>query len=139
MSAFPAQPTVRVTDTVTPQRVMNHEHFAPGDRVVIICGSADGDLAGADLRIVAPSWHTPTGEDGWRLRNPQGGEHTFITGHPRYLIHIEPACPECARHLQRLSKALLPQLPKKGVATGDWYQLTGLDQLVHTSDISERR
>ncbi|MGX1759920.1 hypothetical protein ACWIG5_23935 [Streptomyces lydicus] len=137
MPDYTSPPTIYVTDSATPQRGMSHAHFAPGDRVVVICGSADGDLAGEEMRIVAPSWHLPTGEDGWRLRNPQGGQHTFITAHPRYLIHLERRCPDCADFLRQLATTLLPQLPKKGVAQGNWYQLTAPDQLVHIADLGK--
>ncbi|MGW2404055.1 hypothetical protein ACWCXK_05950 [Streptomyces sp. NPDC001739] len=137
MPDYSSPPTVSATDTATPQRVVTHEHFAPGDRVVVICGSADGDLAGEEMRVVAPSWHLPTGEDGWRLRNPQGGQRTFITAHPRYLIHLETLCPDCTGFLRKLAATLLPQLPKRGVAQGGWYQLTALDQLVHTADLGK--
>ncbi|WP_058042199.1 hypothetical protein [Streptomyces roseifaciens] len=126
--------SVHATDTVTPNRQVRHDHFAPGDRVVVIRGSLDGDLHGDDLTVVAPSWHTPTGQDGWRTRNPNGGTHTFTTAHPRYLIHVEQHCPDCVAFFRALAAELLPQLPKRGCTEGDWYQFTALDQLVHRDD-----
>lgn len=126
--------SVHASDTVTPSRQVRHDHFAPGDRVVVIRGSLDGDLHGDDLTVVAPSWHTPTGQDGWRTRNPQGSTHTFTTAHPRYLIHVEQHCPDCVAFFRALAAELLPQLPKLGCTEGDWYRFTALDQLVHRDD-----
>ncbi|MEU1819906.1 hypothetical protein ABZ543_32710 [Streptomyces roseifaciens] len=125
---------VHATDTVTPAREVAHDHFAPGDRVVVVRGSLDGDLHGDDLTVVAPSWHTVTGQDGWRTRNPHGGAQTFTTAHPRYLIHIERPCPECLDFFRALAAELLPQLPSQGCTEGDWYTFTALGQLVHRND-----
>lgn len=69
-------------DAITPDRDIAHGHFAPGDRIVVIKGVDDGILWGDAMTVVTPSWHTPTNEDGWRLRNPDGGARSFVTGHP---------------------------------------------------------
>lgn len=121
-------------DPVTPERDITHAHFAPGDRIVIIKGAFGGDLCGEEMTVVAPSWHTPTDEDGWRLRNPHGGAHTFITAHPRHLIHVERYCPDCTSHLKALADVLLPQMPADRVVDGRWYTLNALDHLVHHRD-----
>lgn len=127
-------PRVHATDTTTAHRAVTHGHFAPGEEVWVVRGSTEGQLLGTRMTVVAPSWHTPTDQDGWRLRNPGGGTRTFLTGHPRYLIHAERHCPYCLTYALALAAELLPQLPATGTVSGDWYLLSALDQLVHTSD-----
>ena len=78
-------------DIVTPGRDITHAHFCPGDRVVILKGASGSELWGNAYKIVTPSWHTPTDEDGWRLYDPVGGERTYVTAHPRYLVHVADA------------------------------------------------
>jgi len=90
--------------------------------------------------VVAPSWHTPTDSDGWRLRNPRGGEHSYITAHPRYMIHTGRYCPDCTSFFRSLSDTLLPQMPSSQRSVdGSWYYRTALDQLVHTADLGSGR
>ncbi|WP_165983948.1 hypothetical protein [Streptomyces sp. YIM 98790] len=120
-------------DTITPNRVISHGHFAPGDRVVVIKGSARGDLCGTEMTIVAASWHTPTDEDGWRARDPEGGQRSYLTAHPRHLVHVEHYCPECTGYVRKLAEALLPQIPYDR-RDGGWYHIDGRDQLVHNRD-----
>ncbi|RSO21542.1 hypothetical protein DMH15_35190 [Streptomyces sp. WAC 06725] len=126
-------------DTVTPERDITHAHFASGDRIVILKGAFGGNLCGEEMTVIAPSWHTPTDEDGWRLRNPHGGERTFITAHPRYMVHVQRYCPDCAGYLKALGEVLLPQMPADRVVDGGWYTLTALDQLVHNRDLRDAR
>jgi hypothetical protein len=127
-------------DTLTPERVITHQHYAPGDQVFIVKGAFRGNLVGEEMTVVAPSWHTPTDEDGWRLRNPRGGEHSYITAHPRYMIHTGRYCPDCTHHFNALAASLLPRMPATDRSTdGGWYYLTSLDQLVHTSDLGSSR
>lgn len=67
MSQLPPDPVVALTpDPLTPRRNITHAHFQAGDTVVVLKGVASSELWGA-MRIVAPSWHTPADEDGWRL------------------------------------------------------------------------
>ncbi|MFE4632242.1 hypothetical protein ACFRJ1_02530 [Streptomyces sp. NPDC056773] len=138
--AVPRPPYATPQDALTPNRDIAHGHFAPGDRVVIIHGVAGDSLYGDAVTVVAPSWHTPTDEDGWRLRNPLGGQHTFVTGHPRYLIHLDRHCPDCLIHMRALEELLLPRLSSADENTEidcGWYSLTALDQLVHVADAKQ--
>ncbi|MFI6012533.1 hypothetical protein ACIBAG_27560 [Streptomyces sp. NPDC051243] len=114
---------------------MPHGHFRPGDQVVILKGVADGELWGDAMTVVTPSWHTPTDEDGWRLRDPNGGQQTFITAHPRYLVHLSRRCPDCLIHLRALEDYLIPKLAGAGAEVDcGWYSVTALNQLVHIAD-----
>ncbi|KUF16849.1 hypothetical protein AT728_23360 [Streptomyces silvensis] len=138
--AQPARPPYVPADTLTPQRDMSHAHFRPGDQVVILKGVAEGELWGDAMTVVAPSWHTPTDEDGWRLRNPNGGEQTFITAHPRYLVHLSRRCPDCLIHLRALENHLTPKVDSTDtVIDCGWYSTTALNQLVHTADARDGR
>ncbi|MFI7102749.1 hypothetical protein ACIBK8_25715 [Streptomyces sp. NPDC050161] len=126
-------------DILTPDRDITHAHFRPGDQVVIIKGVAGRDLWGDAMSVVTPSWHTPTDEDGWRLRNPSGGDRTYLTAHPRYLVHLSRHCPDCLIHLRALEDYLLPKLsPTTTPADCGWYTLTALNQLVHITDQGRR-
>ncbi|MFE2140384.1 hypothetical protein ACFXA3_01240 [Streptomyces sp. NPDC059456] len=130
------RPTVPA-DTLTPDRHITHRHFAPDDRVVVLKGTAGDELWGDSMTVVTPSWHTPTGEDGWRLRDPNGGQHTFITANPRYLVHLNRRCADCLTYLRALEKLMVrkPNTDCTAVDCG-WYTLTALDQLVHVADTS---
>ncbi|MGW2585821.1 hypothetical protein ACWCYZ_31630 [Streptomyces virginiae] len=121
-------------DTITPERDITHEHFAPGDRIVVIKGVDDGILWGDAMTVVTPSWHTPTNEDGWRLRNPEGGARSFITGHPRYLVHLSAHCPDCLIYQRALQDYLVPKFPGSKPVDVGWYSITELNQLVHVAD-----
>lgn len=121
-------------DTITPRRDITHAHFAPGDQVMIVQGKAGRRLFGATMTVVTPSWHTSTDEDGWRLRDPAGGQRTFITGHPRYLVHLARRCGDCLLYLRVLEDYLLPRLPGQDIMGFHWYSVTELNQLVHIAD-----
>ncbi|MFF6975213.1 MULTISPECIES: hypothetical protein [Streptomyces] len=130
-----SRPPYVPADTITPERDITHEHFRPGDQVTVVKGAAGGELWGETMTVVTPSWHTATDEDGWRLRNPRGGTRTFITAHPRYMIHTSRLCRDCLSHQRALEDRILPKIPAAGgpVDCG-WYTLTELAQLVHTND-----
>ncbi|WP_432141060.1 hypothetical protein [Streptomyces sp. bgisy084] len=122
-------------DPLTPARDITHAHFEPGDQVVILKGVAGGELWGDALHVVAPSWHTPTDEDGWRLRDATGGAQTYITGHPRYLVHLSRRCPDCLIHLRAMEDHLLPKHAEHDALIDcGWYTTTALGQLVHIAD-----
>ncbi|MFG2979392.1 hypothetical protein ACGFYY_41205 [Streptomyces sp. NPDC048331] len=121
-------------DAITPERDITHAHFAPGDRIVVIKGVDEGTLWGEAMTVVTPSWHTPTNEDGWRLRNPDGGARSFITGHPRYLVHLSAACPDCLIYQRALQDYLVPKFPGSEAVDVGWYSITELNQLVHVAD-----
>ncbi len=107
---------------------------------MIVKGAFKGQLVGEEMTVVASSWHTPTDENGWRLRNPRGGEHSYITAHPRYMIHTSRYCPDCTGYFRALSDHLLPRMPNSEQSLdGGWYYQTTLDQLVHTADLGSRR
>ncbi|GEC08438.1 hypothetical protein SSP24_60930 [Streptomyces spinoverrucosus] len=137
----PNTPALKPTpDPLTPDRDITHQHFQPGDQVVVLKGVAGGDLWGDAMHVVAPSWHTPTDEDGWRLRDPDGGQQTYITAHPRYLVHLSRRCPDCIIYMRALSDYLLPKFPATEEVTDcGWYTTTGLNQLVHSSDARSDR
>ncbi|MBC2878061.1 MULTISPECIES: hypothetical protein [Streptomyces] len=129
-----------VPDRLTPQRDITHAHFRPGEQVVIVKGVADGELWGDAMTVVTPSWHTPTDEDGWRLRNPNGGERTYITAHPRYMIHLSRRCADCLIHHRALKEILLPAYATAtGIVDCGWYSVTALNQLVHVDDARSGR
>ncbi|WP_328486041.1 hypothetical protein [Streptomyces zaomyceticus] len=130
----PTRPAFAPADTITGDRDITHAHFAPGDQVVVIKGVADGELWGDAMTVVAPSWHTPTDEDGWRLRNPNGGAQSFITGHPRYLVHLSKRCPDCLIYLRALEDYLLPKVVGDKPVDLGWYRVTDFGQLVHADD-----
>jgi hypothetical protein len=121
-------------DTITRDRDITHAHFAPGDQIVVIKGVADGELWGDAMTVVTPSWHTPTEEDGWRLRDPNGGARSFITGHPRYLVHLSKRCPDCLIYQRALTDYLLPKIGGTKPVDVGWYSITDLNQLVHAAD-----
>ncbi|MQS09662.1 hypothetical protein, partial [Streptomyces alkaliphilus] len=122
-------------DPLTPARDITHSHFETGDRVVVIKGVAGAELWGDAMRIVAPTWHTPTDEDGWRLRDATGGARTYITGHPRYLVHLSRHCPDCLLHLGAMEKRFLPKYAgHNALIDCGWYTTTALGQLVHIAD-----
>ncbi|MFI1013110.1 hypothetical protein [Streptomyces sp. NPDC020965] len=122
-------------DILTPHRDITHAHFRPGDRVVVLKGTAGGELWGEAMSVVTPSWHTSTDEDGWRLRNPSGGRQTYVTAHPRYMVHLSRRCPDCLIHLRAMEDYLLPKLVSAdGPVDCGWYSVTVLNQLVHIDD-----
>lgn len=123
-------------DPLTPTRDITHQHFETGEQVVVLKGVADGELWGDSMRIVAPSWHTPTDEDGWRLRDATGGAQTYITAHPRYLVHLSRRCPDCLIHLRAMEDCLLPKYTgHSALIDFGWYTTTALGQLVHIADV----
>ncbi|MEU3599308.1 hypothetical protein ABZ714_11330 [Streptomyces sp. NPDC006798] len=131
----PHHPLFLPADTVTPERDITHQHFRPGDQVIIVKGVAGAGLWGEAMTVVTPSWHTATDEDGWRLRNPRGGAQSYITAHPRYMTHTSRLCRDCLVHQRALEVHLLPKVSgATGPVDCGWYTLTGLNQLVHTGD-----
>lgn len=132
----PPPPVLVLTpDPLTPTRDITHAHFQAGETVVVLKGVADGELWGDAVRIVAPSWHTPTDEDGWRLRDPTGGAQTYTTAHPRYLVHLSRRCPDCLIHLRDMEDTFLPRFAgREKVIDCGWYTTTALGQLVHLAD-----
>ncbi|MDT0382554.1 hypothetical protein RM572_27735 [Streptomyces sp. DSM 42041] len=123
------------SDPLTPKRDITHAHFRAGDQVVVVKGVAGSALWGDVMRVVAPSWHTPTDEDGWRLRDPDGGAQTFLTAHPRYLAHLAPGCPDCLIHLRAMEDHLLPKhASRDALVDCGWYTITAFGQLVHIAD-----
>lgn len=86
------------------------------------------------MQVVAPSWHTPTDEDGWRLRDPNGGPQTFITAHPRYLVHLNRRCPDRLIHLRAMEDHPPAQVRRPHRLDCGWYTTTALGQLVHVAD-----
>ncbi|MFJ4688873.1 hypothetical protein [Streptomyces sp. NPDC088789] len=131
----PPRPPYVPADTLTPDRDITHKHFRPGDQVVIVKGVAGGELWGEAMTVITPSWHTPTHEDGWRLRNPHGGAQTFLTAHPRYMIHLSRLCRDCLAHQRALKRLVRPRaLSAGGPVDCGWYTLTALNQLIHTHD-----
>ncbi|MFI9755740.1 hypothetical protein [Streptomyces collinus] len=124
-----------IPDPLTPTRDITHAHFQAGDQVVVLKGPVGGELWGDAMRIVAPSWHTPTDEDGWRLRDATGGAQTYITAHPRYLVHISHRCPDCLIYLRAMEDYLLPKYTERDeVIDCGWYTITHLNQLLHVAD-----
>ncbi|WP_329620128.1 hypothetical protein OG357_05945 [Streptomyces sp. NBC_01255] len=121
-------------DPITPGRDVTHRHFQAGEQVVVLKGVADGDLWGDAMRVIAPSWHTPTDEDGWRLRDATGGRQSYITAHPRYMVHLSRRCPDCLIYLRALEDHLLSRHPSPALIDCDWYKTTELNQLVHIND-----
>ncbi|OKI09417.1 hypothetical protein A6A06_01545 [Streptomyces sp. CB02923] len=127
-------------DPLTPARDITHQHFQAGDQVVVLKGVAGGELWGDAMRVVAPSWHTPTDEDGWRLRDATGGAQTYVTAHPRYLVHLSRRCPDCLIHLRAMEDHLLTKYPAPNTLTDcGWYTTTALGQLVHIADARSGR
>ncbi|GGP98972.1 hypothetical protein GCM10010215_25860 [Streptomyces virginiae] len=129
------RPVYLPPDPLTPERDITHHHFRPGEHVVILKGAAGGELWGDAMKVVADSWHTPTDEDGWRLLDPNGGDRSYITAHPRYLVHLSKRCPECLMHQKALREYLVKRLGDDDEAVDcSWYSLTALNQLVHVAD-----
>ncbi|MEU2131766.1 hypothetical protein [Streptomyces sp. NPDC018352] len=127
-------------DPLTPARDITHRHFQTGDQVIVLKGAADGELWGDSMRIVAPSWHTPTDEDGWRLRDATGGAQTYITAHPRYLVHLSRRCADCLIYLRAMEDHLLPRyVGRADLVDCGWYTTTALNQLVHIADAGGSR
>lgn len=127
-------------DPLTPLRDITHPHFQPGDQVVVIKGVAGGELWGDAMRVVAPSWHTPTDEDGWRLRDTTGGAQSYVTAHPRYLVHLSRRCPDCLIHLRAMEDHLLSKhAGHDALIDCGWYTTTALNQLVHIADARSGR
>ncbi|WP_086830653.1 hypothetical protein [Streptomyces sp. NRRL B-24572] len=141
MSQLPPDPVVALTpDPLTPDRDVTHQHFQAGDTVVVLKGVAGGELWGDAMRVVAPSWHLPTDEDGWRLRDATGGQQSYITAHPRYLVHLSRRCPDCLIHLRAMEDALLPKYPgDDALIDCGWYTTTAVGQLVHVADVRAGR
>ncbi|UIX34378.1 hypothetical protein [Streptomyces sp. GQFP] len=127
-------------DPLTPARDITHAHFEAGDQVVVLKGVAGKELWGDAMRVVAPSWHAPTDEDGWRLRDATGGAQTFITAHPRYLVHLSRRCPDCLIYLRAMEDHLLPRhAGVDALVDCGWYTTTALGQLVHIADVRSGR
>ncbi|MBT2363912.1 MULTISPECIES: hypothetical protein [Streptomyces] len=141
MSQPPPTPVFAPTpDPLTPDRDITHQHFQAGDTVVVLKGVAGGELWGDAMRVVAPSWHTPTDVDGWRLRDATGGAQSYITAHPRYLVHLSRRCPDCLIHLRAMEDALLPKYTDDNALIDcGWYTTTALNQLVHIADARSSR
>ncbi|MFF7947880.1 hypothetical protein [Streptomyces griseorubiginosus] len=128
------------TDPLTPDRDITHAHFQAGDTVVVLKGVAGGELWGDAMRVVAPSWHTPTDEDGWRLRDATGGAQSYVTAHPRYLVHLSRRCPDCLIYLRAMEDTLLTRFADRDeLIDCGWYTTTSLGQLVHIADIRSGR
>ncbi|MFJ7164060.1 hypothetical protein ACIQUV_00970 [Streptomyces globosus] len=141
MSQLPPDPVVSLTpDPLTPDRDVTHAHFQAGDTVVVLKGVAGGELWGDAMRVVAPSWHLPTDEDGWRLRDATGGQQSYVTAHPRYLVHLSRRCPDCLIHLRAMEDALLTKYPgDDALIDCGWYTTTAVGQLVHVADVRAGR
>jgi hypothetical protein len=131
-SAFAPTP-----DPLTPDRDITHAHFQAGDTIVVLKGVAGGELWGDAMRVVAPSWHT---EDGWRLRDATGGAQSYVTAHPRYLVHLSRRCPDCLIYLRAMEDTLLARFADRDeLIDCGWYTTTALGQLVHIADIRSGR
>ncbi|MFE6780555.1 hypothetical protein [Streptomyces sp. NPDC057702] len=136
----PASAFAPTPDPLTPDRDITHAHFQAGDTVAVLKGVVGRELWGDATLVVAPSWHTPTDEDGWRLRDATGGTRSFITAHPRYLVHLSRHCPDYLIHLRAMEEALLPRFAGRDeVVDCGWYTITALDQLVHIADARSGR
>ncbi|MFI7182070.1 hypothetical protein [Streptomyces anthocyanicus] len=136
----PTPVTAPTPDPLTPTRDITHAHFQAGDTVVVLKGVASGELWGDAMRVVAPSWHTPTDEDGWRLRDPTGGDRSYVTAHPRYLVHLSRRCPDCLIFLRAMEDTLLKRFAGRDeLIDCGWYTTTALGQLAHTADLRSGR
>jgi hypothetical protein len=136
----PTPAFVPTHDPLTPARDITHQHFQAGDQVVVLKGVAGGELWGDSMRVVAPSWHTPTDEDGWRMRDATGGAQTYVTAHPRYLVHLSRRCPDCLIYLRAMEDYLLPKYTADNALVDcGWYTTTALGQLVHIADARNGR
>lgn len=120
-------------DTPTYLRDVEHDHFRPGESVLIITGSQNGSLTGTQFTVVTPSWHASTGRDGWRLRDAHGGDISFVTAAPKYLIHIEQDCTLCVDFFGQLNRWVLPVLPREGVGHTNSYSLAD-GEILHIAD-----
>ncbi|RMI46749.1 hypothetical protein [Streptomyces triticirhizae] len=131
------QPTRRMTiivDTPTFTRRVDHDHFAPGEQVLIILGAKDGALTGDVFDVVAPSWHQATDVDGWRVRDPRGGTVSYFTAAPKYLIHTGVDCSPCVDYLRQLERWVLPHLTgEPGQRDTNSYRIVD-GELVHIAD-----
>ncbi|MGV9790848.1 hypothetical protein [Streptomyces sp. NPDC003435] len=135
---LPARPPGH--DPLTPDRDITHAHFRAGDAVIVLKGVAGGELWGDAVRVVAPSWHTPTDEDGWRVRDATGGAQSYVTAHPRYLVHLSRQCPDCLIHVRAMEDLLLPKhADRDELIDFGWYTTTALNQLVHVADARRGR
>ncbi|AKH83921.1 hypothetical protein AA958_18900 [Streptomyces sp. CNQ-509] len=122
-------------DPLTPDRDITAQHFRAGETVVVLKGVAGGELWGDAMRVVAPSWHTPTEENGWRLRTATGGAQSYITAHPRYLVHLSRRCPDCLIHLRAMEDRFLPKFADSGdIIDCGWYTINALNYLIHIAD-----
>lgn len=128
------QPNAIIMDTPTYVRRVARDHFAPGERVLIILGSQDGALTGDQFTVVAPSQHRATGSEGWRLRDDNGGEQSYLTAAPKYLIHLDRHCPACVGFFKELQRWVLPALPRRGYALTNSYAVTDDAEIVHIAD-----
>ncbi|MEU6814072.1 hypothetical protein [Streptomyces sp. NPDC046860] len=133
-------PPATPADPLTVDRDITHAHFRAGDSVIVLKGVAGGELWGDAVRVVAPSWHTPTGEDGWRVRDATGGAQSYVTAHPRYLVHLSRQCPDCLIHVRAMEDLLLPKhADSDELIDFGWYTTTTLNQLVHVADARRGR
>ncbi|MGW2594889.1 hypothetical protein ACWCXC_32115 [Streptomyces sp. NPDC001515] len=133
-------PVTVVPDPSTATRDITHAHFRVGDTVIVLKGVVGGELWGDVKRVVAPSWHTSTDENGWRLRDATGGAQSYVTAHPRYLVHLSRRCPDCVIHVRAMEKALLARfVGRDELVDCGWYTTTALGQLVHVADVGGGR
>ncbi|MGW1224871.1 hypothetical protein [Streptomyces sp. NPDC002530] len=133
-------PVTVVPEPFTATWDITHAHFQAGDTVIVLKGVAGGELWGDVMRVVAPSWHTSTDENGWRLRDATGGTQSYVTAHPRYLVHLSRRCPDCVIHVRAMEKALLARfVGRDELVDCGWYTTTVLGQLVHVADVGGSR
>ncbi|MFE6979270.1 hypothetical protein [Streptomyces sp. NPDC057682] len=133
-------PVTVVPDPSTATRDITHAHFRVGDTVIVLKGVVGGELWGDVKRVAAPSWHTSTDENGWRLRDATGGAQSYVTAHPRYLVHLSRRCPDCVIHVRAMEKALLARfVGRDELVDCGWYTTTAVGQLVHVADVGGGR
>lgn len=64
-----------------------------------------------------------------------GGAQSYVTGHPRYLVHLSRRCPDCLIYLRAMEDALLPRYADRNeLIDCGWYTTTALNHLVHIAD-----
>ncbi|WP_181785420.1 hypothetical protein [Streptomyces phytophilus] len=135
---LPPSPTpvlVPTPDPLTPHRDITAQHFRAGETVVVLKGVAGGEMWGDAMRVVAPSRHTPTEENGWRLHNATGGAQSYLTSHPRYMLHLSRRCPDCLIHLRAMEDTFLPKFAGSGdIVDCGWYTINALNYLIHIAD-----